>query len=144
MITDRSAHVHPRRRGLRSPWGLLLLGLATAVIAGILAMHVFSMGHHGPADAPTTHGVVSADHGAQPAPADMSHAVCPADTCDGPGAMSTMCLFVLLSLALTLPGRGGLSWRWQPPWVSASRRHPPVVRDVLSRVSLIGLCISRT
>lgn len=144
MTTDRSVRVHPHDGAVRSPWGLLLLGLATAVIAGILAMHGFSMGHHGPVDVATTPGVVSTHHGAQPAPADMSHSACPADTCDGPGAMSTMCLFVLLSLALTLPGRGGLSWRWQPPWASASRRHPPAVRDVLSRVSLIELCISRT
>lgn len=145
MAPDRRARAHPQDgRALQSPWGLLLLGLATAVGAGILAMHGFSVGHQGPADASTQQVHTSTGHETLQGQADSGGHSCPAPDCDEHGAMAAMCLFVLLWLMVVLPRRGSSPWRWQPPWLTWLADQPPAPVGHLSRVSLIRLCISRT
>lgn len=142
MPTDRSVSALRHAPVPRTTWGLLLVGLAAAVIAGLLSMHGFSIGHQTPPGTATTH-LVSAGQDAHAAPVGADHVQCPADVCGGPGAMAAMCLFVLLSLVFTLPVRGGSTWQWQPPWVTSRASDPPVP-DLWPEVSLIRLCISRT
>lgn len=118
----------------------LLLGLAVAVIAGILAMHGFSVGHH----SPTAPAGTSATHVHAHVGVDQPgcHAPDGSDTCT---AATAMCLFVLLSLVLLVPGRGRAAWPWQPPWLRSPPSLPPVAApgDIFG-VSLTRLCISRT
>ena len=137
-------------RAPRTLWRLVLLGLATAVIVGVLSMHGFSAGHHAPALASVTSGSVAhtatahtaAGHAALGAPADAVAASCPAGDCDESTTM--LCLFVLITLSLMLAGRLARSWRWQPPWQAMASHHPPCPATTGPDVSLIRLCISRT
>lgn len=145
MAPDRRARAHLLgRRAPQRPWGLLLLGLATAVVAGILAMHGFSVGHQVPADASTHQVHTSTGNEAHHSLADSGAHPCPAPDCDEHGAMAAMCLFVLLWLMPLVPPRGGSPWRWQPPWLTSLVAQPLPAPRHLSRVSLIRLCISRT
>ena len=150
MSTESSARVHPAGgRALPVRWGLLLLALATAVIAGLLAMHGFSVGHHAAVETSDQHASVATSHSAPSAPANpqaASHAgqdPCPPLVCDG-AAIAAMCLFVLLGLAFFMPRRGGSPWHWRPLWLTSSASHPPPSPGGLSGVSLTRLCISRT
>lgn len=150
MTVDLEAGTSQSFGAQRTLWGLVLLGLAAAVIAGILSMHGFSAGHHAPAlasvtatsgtDSTTAH--TAAEHAALAAPTDGIATSCPAGDCDDSTTM--LCLFVLLTLTLVLAGRFGRSWRWQPPWQAMATHHPPCARPTGPDVSLIRLCISRT
>lgn len=150
MTVDLEAGMSRSFGAPRTLWGLVLLGLATAVIAGILSMHGFSAGHHVPAlasvtaasgaDSTTAH--TTTGHAAPAAPTDGIATSCPAGDCDDSTTM--LCLFVALTLTLVLAGRLGRSWRWQPPWQAMAPHHPPWATTTGPDVSLIRLCISRT
>lgn len=143
MAPDRRARTQAGH-ALQPPWGLLILGLVTAVVAGILAMHGFSVGHQMPGEASTQQVQASTGHQTHQGSANSGEHPCPAPECDEHGAMAAMCLFMLLWLVTLVPRRGGSSWRWQPPWVTWLAPQPPPPPGHLSRVSLIRLCISRT
>lgn len=143
MAPDHSARTQVGRT-LQPPWGLLVLGLATSVVAGILAMHGFSVGHHMPGEASTQQVDSSTSHQTHQDPASSGAHSCPSPGCDEHGSMAAMCLFMLLWLVTLVPRRGGSSWRWQPPWVTWLAAQSPPPPGHLSRVSLIRLCISRT
>lgn len=141
MSTSRPAH-RERLRAAGPAWTAVLLALTTGVIAGIIAMHGFSVGHHAVFDQTVAH--VSGHKQHHPTSVDS----CPAGSCDDAGAMGAMgamCLFVLLSLALRLRGRGRAVWHAHPTWRTALPRPvddvPPGAR---SRELLTRLCISRT
>ncbi|CAM4166297.1 DUF6153 family protein [Janibacter anophelis] len=145
---------------------MVLLALASTVVAGILAMHGFAVGHHGAAPAPVDrtstsaaqaghhgHGTTAGELAAPfdtsqapaPAPGGTMHDSCPVGPCGDVGSAGAACLFVLLSLTLALPGRGRALWSWRPPRASAvplpawgaDRQAPP--RELLTR-----LCVCRT
>ena len=138
MSTSRPAH-RELLRAAGPAWTAVLLALTTGVIAGIIAMHGFSVGHHAVFDLTVAH----ASNHEQPHPTAVDS--CPAGSCDDAGAMGAMCLFVLLSLALRLRGRGRAVWHAHPTWLTAL---PLPVDDVPpgagSRELLTRLCISRT
>lgn len=130
-------------RAAWSLWGLALLALATAVIAGVLAMHGLSVGHHAPVDSSAQH-LVSSQPATHADTAGAQGVSCPTSSCDEPDAMGAMCVFLLQWLVLVIPRRDGSRWRWQPPWLTSLAGHPPAWLGHLSGVSLIRLCISRT
>lgn len=144
MSTSRLAH-RELRRAAGPAWAAVLLALTTGVIAGIIAMHGFSVGHHAVTDQTVAHAFGHE----QPGPTAVHP--CPTGSCDDTGAledagaMGAMCLFVLLSLALTLRGRGRAVWlprrTWPTPHLLPVDGFPPGVR---SRELLTRLCISRT
>lgn len=146
MLPDSSARVHPQggRTLLSGRWALVLVALATAVIAGLLAMHGFSIGHHSPVVGSDQHASTSIDHAAESPLADAGGEHCPPLACDGPGAMAAMCMFMLLFLTFVMRGRRGSPWRWRPSWPRAGNEHPWLQPGTMSGVSLIRLCISRT
>lgn len=158
MTVDLGAPARPARAAPRALWRVTLLGLATAVILGILAMHGFSVGHHGGLDNSAAHAATGAhataahDTGEHSTlelaplatPMDLPHVQCPAGGCDDSSAMAMMCVFVLLTLGFLLTGRLGRSWRWQPPWLATAPHSPPTASTTTPGVSLVRLCISRT
>ena len=150
MSVDPGAGASRASRAPRTLWRLVLLGLAAAVIVGILSMHGFSVGHHAPALASVTSGSASdsapahttAERAGLAAPTGGIASSCPAGDCDNSTTM--LCLFVLLTLSLVLAGRLGRAWRWQPPWQAMAPHRPPGATTTGPDVSLIRLCISRT
>lgn len=134
----------------------LLLGLA-AVIAGILAMHVWTGGHGTTSHHITKsagHAVSATEHGSATAgnTADPSHStttgspivtVC-GETCSGDGLVMSLCvlaLMVMSFLGLKLPREGVLifgSHRRTPLRICAVKSIPPLAP------SLTQLSISRT
>lgn len=144
MAAASRVSAHPREdHASWTPWGLVLLALATAVIAGVLTMHGFSVGHHAPVDS-SAQQLVSSQPATHAGPAGAQGVSCPASICDEPGALGAMCVFLLQWLVLVVPRREGSPWRWQPPWLTSLAGHPPAWLGHLSRVSLVRLCISRT
>ena len=150
MAAVRPARLERRTR--QAVWRRLPVALALAVIAGVLGMHGFSLGH----DAPTHREVVTAGHQSHSDRVDPQASTATTDGADdrvltGNGctdhacdaAFATLCVFVLLTLASLLPRRAGSPWRTRPPW-SAVLRAPPLLTGGDTRVSLARLCISRT
>lgn len=143
---------------LQGWWGLLLLALATTVMAGIVAMHGLSVGHHIPVEMADQHVHAEGGHaghgdqgmsghldrGNPKASGHVTDDPCPPLACGGGGAMAAMCVFMLLGLAFLDLRRGGGSWRWRPPWLVSSSRPPPPTPGHLARVSLTRLCNCRT
>ncbi len=151
MLPGSSAHSHPQGVcALLRQWELLLLALATALIAGVLIMHGFSVGHHTPVEVRDQHAHATASH-ADPSDLAGSSAAslaaedpCPPLACGGADAMLAMCVFMLMGLVFVVPKRRGSSWRWFPPWLLYAASHPPQAQENSSDVSLTRLCISRT
>ena len=98
MAPDHSARTQVGRTP--QPLGVLVLGLATVVVAGILAMHGFSVGHHMPGEASTQQVDSSTSHQTHQDPASSGAHSCPSPGCDEHGSMAAMCLFMLLWLCL--------------------------------------------